>query len=44
MLDRPMTPNLDERALATALSGKHFIGGQFVAPIGGKGRRSGGRQ
>jgi len=36
MLDRPMTPNLDERALATALSGKHFIGGQFVAPIGGK--------
>ncbi|MSP30528.1 MAG: aldehyde dehydrogenase, partial [Acetobacteraceae bacterium] len=40
MLDRPVAtpqaPSLDERALAIALSGKHFIGGQFVAPIAGK--------
>ncbi len=44
MLDRsqltahgtPLAPSLDERALATALSGKHFIGGQLVAPLAGK--------
>ena len=34
MLDRPhptpQTPTLDEHALATALSGSHFIGGRFV--------------
>ena len=34
MLDRPNptpeAPTLDQQALATALSGKHFIGGQFV--------------
>ena len=39
MLDRPHptpeVPTLDERALARALSGKHFIGGAFVpAPLG----------
>ncbi|GAC1344220.1 MAG: aldehyde dehydrogenase family protein [Acetobacteraceae bacterium] len=40
MLDRPhktpSAPSLDERALATALSGQHFIGGQFVPPRSGK--------
>ena len=35
-LGTPQDPSLDERALATALSGKHCIGGKFVAPIGGK--------
>ena len=40
MLDRPHptpdAPTLDQQALATALSGKHFIGGRFVAPRAGK--------
>jgi aldehyde dehydrogenase (NAD+) len=40
MLDRPHptpeVPTLDERALARALSGKHFIGGAFVPPRSGK--------
>jgi aldehyde dehydrogenase (NAD+) len=40
MLDRPHpTPEavtLDQQALATALSGKHFIGGRFVASLSGK--------
>ena len=40
MLDRPHptpeAPTLDERALARALSGKHFIGGRFVPARGGK--------
>lgn len=39
MLDRPTdvpeAPMLDERALARALSGRHLIGGRFVAPGGG---------
>jgi acyl-CoA reductase-like NAD-dependent aldehyde dehydrogenase len=40
MLDRPYTPpaspTLDERALARALSGQHFIGGAFVPARSGK--------
>jgi acyl-CoA reductase-like NAD-dependent aldehyde dehydrogenase len=39
MLDRPTTvsgPQLDERALATSLSGVHLIGGRFVAAKSGK--------
>jgi acyl-CoA reductase-like NAD-dependent aldehyde dehydrogenase len=40
MLDRPhhtpSEPTLDERALARALSGHHFIGGQFVPAVSGK--------
>ncbi len=28
----PVEPSLDEKALARALSGQHFIGGRFVAP------------
>ncbi|MBV9734746.1 MAG: aldehyde dehydrogenase family protein [Acidisphaera sp.] len=40
MLDRPhptpKDPTLDERALAKALSGMHFIGGGFVPPRSGK--------
>jgi aldehyde dehydrogenase (NAD+) len=40
MLDRPhptpQAPTLDERALARALSGHHFIGGRFVPAISGK--------
>jgi acyl-CoA reductase-like NAD-dependent aldehyde dehydrogenase len=40
MLDRPQTtpeaPCLDERALAHALSGQHFIGGRFVPARSGK--------
>ena len=40
MLDRPQTtpqaPTLDERALARALSGQHFIGGRFVPARAGK--------
>ena len=40
MLDRPQTtpqdPTLDERALARALSGQHFIGGRFVPARSGK--------
>jgi acyl-CoA reductase-like NAD-dependent aldehyde dehydrogenase len=40
MLDRPHTtpasPTLDERALARALSGVHFIGGAFVPARSGK--------
>ena len=31
----PTTPSLDEKALARALSGRHFIGGRFVAPLSG---------
>ncbi len=31
----PMKPSLDEKALARALSGHHFIGGRFVAPRSG---------
>src|SRR2546429_5521669 len=40
MLDRPHPtpdcPTLDERALARALSGQHFIGGRFVPPRSGR--------
>ena len=40
MLDQPhptpTAPTLDERALATALSGRHFIGGRFVPARSGK--------
>ncbi len=40
MLDRPHptpdAPTLDQQALATALSGKHFIGGRFVPARSGK--------
>ncbi len=40
MLDRPHptpdAPMLDQQALATALSGKHFIGGRFVPSRAGK--------
>src|SRR3954454_12389286 len=40
MLDRPhrtpAEPTLDEKALALALSGQHFIGGQFVPARSGK--------
>ena len=40
MLDQPHptpeAPTLDQQALATALSGKHFIGGRFVPARGGK--------
>ena len=40
MLDRPHptpdAPTLDERTLARALSGQHFIGGQFVPPRSGR--------
>ncbi len=41
MLDRPRhptpdAPTLDQQALATALSGKHFIGGRFVPARSGK--------
>ncbi|MBN8890002.1 MAG: aldehyde dehydrogenase family protein [Rhodospirillales bacterium] len=42
MLDRPaavtipLAPMLDEKALARALSGRHFIGGSLVAARGGK--------
>ena len=40
MLDRPQptpqAPVLDERALARALSGQHFIGGRFVPARSGK--------
>ena len=40
MLDRPMptpkAPTLDQRALATALSGSHFIDGKFVPAVSGK--------
>ncbi len=40
MLDRPQAipsePTLDERALARALSGYHFIGGEFVAAVNGR--------
>ncbi len=32
----PEAPTLDQQALATALSGKHLIGGQFVPARGGK--------
>ena len=32
----PAAPTLDERALARTLSGRHFIGGRFVAPRGGR--------
>ncbi|MGI4944784.1 MAG: aldehyde dehydrogenase family protein, partial [Janthinobacterium lividum] len=32
----PDAPILDQQALATALSGKHLIGGQFVPARGGK--------
>jgi len=32
----PQAPTLDERALARALSGKHFIGGKFVPALSGK--------
>ena len=31
----PAEPSLDEKALARALSGQHFIGGRFVAPRSG---------
>ena len=31
----PDAPTLDQQALATALSGKHLIGGRFVPPRGG---------
>ncbi len=40
MLDRPhhtpQSPTLDEQALATALSGSHFIGGRFVPARSGE--------
>ncbi|MBV9784203.1 MAG: aldehyde dehydrogenase family protein [Acidisphaera sp.] len=40
MLDRPhptpQEPSLDERALARALSGRHFIGGRFVPARSGR--------
>ena len=40
MLDQPSStpeaPTLDQQALATALSGKHFIGGRFVPGRAGK--------
>ena len=40
MLDRPHPtpepPTLDQQALATALSGRHFIGGRFVPAQSGK--------
>ncbi len=40
MLDQPhrtpAEPTLDEKALATALSGHHYIGGRFVPPRSGK--------
>ena len=41
MLDRPTIPlpdavTLDQQALATALSGKHLIGGRFVPARSGK--------
>ncbi len=40
MLDRPIarppSPTLDEKALARALSGHHFIGGRFVPARSGK--------
>lgn len=40
MLDRPHptpgAPTLDQQALATALSGQHFIGGQFVPARSGR--------
>jgi acyl-CoA reductase-like NAD-dependent aldehyde dehydrogenase len=37
MLDRPFqAPTLDERALATALSGQHYIGGHFVPALSGR--------
>jgi aldehyde dehydrogenase (NAD+) len=32
----PDTPSLDERALAKALSGRHFIGGAFTAAASGR--------
>lgn len=32
----PSAPTLDERALARALSGHHFIGGRFVPAASGK--------
>jgi acyl-CoA reductase-like NAD-dependent aldehyde dehydrogenase len=32
----PRDPTLDEKALAHALSGHHFVGGQFVPPRSGK--------
>lgn len=32
----PVEPCLDERRLATALSGRHLIGGRLVAPVSGK--------
>ncbi|MBU6497500.1 MAG: aldehyde dehydrogenase family protein [Rhodospirillales bacterium] len=39
MLDHPHAtpeaPTLDERALATALAQRHFIGGRFVPPVAG---------
>ncbi len=40
MLDRPHptpdAPTLDQQALATALSGKHLVGGRLVSPRSGK--------
>jgi aldehyde dehydrogenase (NAD+) len=40
MLDQPRVipekPTLDEKALARALSGQHFIGGRFVPPASGR--------
>jgi len=32
----PPAPTLDEKALACALSGHHFLGGRFVAPTSGR--------